>query len=356
MLMPNAAAYGSWKSPITSDLVAQSITLSEARFDGEDVYWLEGRPRELGRLVVVRANALDGHATDVTPKPYNARTRVHEYGGASWTVAEGNVYFSNFADGRLYRQPNNSSRPIPLTAVPGVLERQCRFADGVIDRSRQRWLGVREDHTGEGEPINTIVAVDLYQPGRDAGRVLVGGHDFFAGPHLSPDGRWLIWLTWDHPNMPWNGTTLWLSELDEAGNITEPLTVAGSVSESVFQPEWSPDGRAIFFVSDRSGWWNLYRFDLASRTSEPLAPMAAEFGVPLWKLGATTYACAGPDRIVCAYSRAGLGQLAVLDLKGKVLRPFETPFTEFSSVRVNGDRAIFRAGASNHPASIVRSI
>jgi dipeptidyl aminopeptidase/acylaminoacyl peptidase len=353
MLMPNTAAYGSWKSPITSNLVAQSITLSEARFEGENVYWLEGRPQELGRLVVVRANTLDGHITDVTPKPYNARTRVHEYGGASWTVVDGDVYFSNFADGRLYRQINNSSDPIPLTPAPAVAERQWRFADGVIDRSRQRWTGVREDHTGDGEPINSIVAVDLHESGRDAGRVLVGGHDFFASPRLSPDGRWLVWLTWDHPNMPWNGTTLWLSELDGAGTITEPLIIAGSASESVFQPEWSPDGRAVFFVSDRSGWWNLYRFDLASRTTEPLALMAAEFGVPLWKLGATTYACAGAERIVCAYSSSGLGQVAVLELKGKVLRPVETPFTDFSSIRANGDRAVFRAGASNHPASIV---
>jgi dipeptidyl aminopeptidase/acylaminoacyl peptidase len=353
MLTPKTAAYGSWKSAITSDLVAQSITLSEPRFDGEDVYWLEGRPQESGRLVVVRASTVNGHATDVTPKPYNARTRVHEYGGASWTIADGAVYFSNFADGRLYCQVDTSSNPIPLTPAPAVPERQWRFADGVIDRSRQRWIGVREDHTVDGEPVNTIVAVDLHQPGREPGRVLVGGHDFFASPRLSPDGRWLMWLTWAHPNMPWNGTTLWLSELDEAGRITEPLTIAGSVSESVFQPEWSPDVRAIFFVSDRSGWWNLYRFDLALRTSEPLAPMAAEFGVPLWKLGATTYACAETDRIVCAYSKAGLGQLAVLDLKGKVLRPFETPFTEFSSVQLSGDRAVFRAGASNHPASIV---
>jgi dipeptidyl aminopeptidase/acylaminoacyl peptidase len=353
MLMQKTVAYGSWKSPITADLVAQSLTLSEARFDGEDVYWLEGRPQESGRLVVVRANMLDGRATDVTPKPYNARTRVHEYGGASWTVADGEVYFSNFADGRLYRQTNNSSHPVPLTSAPAAAERQWRFADGIIDHSRQRWIGVREDHTGDGEPVNTIVAVDLRQPGREPGRMLVGGHDFFASPRLSPDGRWLMWLTWAHPNMPWNGTTLWLSELDGPGNLTEPLTIAGSVSESVFQPEWSPDGSAIFFVSDRSGWWNLYRFDLALRTSEALAPMAAEFGVPLWKLGARTYSCAGTDRIVSAYSKAGLGQLAVLDLKGKVLRPLETPFTEFSSVQVSGDRAVFRAGASNHPASIV---
>jgi dipeptidyl aminopeptidase/acylaminoacyl peptidase len=353
MLTPKTAAYGSWKSPITADLVAQSITLSEPRFDGEDVYWLEGRPQESGRLVVVRASSVDGHATDVTPKPCNARTRVHEYGGASWTVADGNVYFSNFADGRLYRQIDTSSHPIPLTPAPAAPERQWRFADGIIDCARQRWIGVREDHTVDGEPVNTIVAVDLHQPEREPGRVLVGGHDFFASPRLSPDGRWLLWLTWDHPNMPWNGTTLWLSELDGHGNLTEPLIIGGSASESVFQPEWSPDGMALFFVSDRSGWWNLYRFDLGLRTSEPLAPMAAEFGVPPWKLGATTYACAGTDRIVCAYSKAGLGQLAVLDLKGKVLRPFETPFTEFSSVQVSGDRAVCRAGASNHPASII---
>jgi dipeptidyl aminopeptidase/acylaminoacyl peptidase len=353
MLTPKTAAYGSWVSAITSDLVAQSITLSEPRFDGEGVYWLEGRPQESGRLVVVRASTVNGHATDVTPKPYNARTRVHEYGGASWTIADGAVYFSNFADGRLYCQTNKSSHPIPLTPAPALPEHQWRFADGVIDRSRQRWIGVREDHTGDGEPINTIVAVDLHEPGRGAGRVLVGRHDFFASPRLSPDGRWLVWLTWDHPNMPWNGTTLWLSDLDVAGRITEPLTIAGSVSESVFQPEWSPDGRALFFVSDRSGWWNLYRFDLALRTSEPLAPMAAEFGVPLWKLGSRTYSCTGTDRIVCSYSKAGLGQLAVLDLKSKVLRPLETPFTEFSSVQVSGERTLFRAGAFNHPASIV---
>jgi dipeptidyl aminopeptidase/acylaminoacyl peptidase len=354
MLIPKSAPYGSWKSPITSDLIAaESISLSEPCLDGEQVYWLEGRPQELGRYVVVRANSRGGVGTDVTRKPYNARTRVHEYGGASWTVANGNVYFSNFADGRLYCHRNGTSDPLPLTPEPLAPESQWRFADGVIDGLRQRWIGVREDHTAGGEPINRIVAVDLRQRGRYPGQVLVGGHDFFASPRLSADGRSLIWLAWDHPNMPWNGTRLYLSGLDEAGNLTEPLAIAGSVSESVFQPEWSPDGRAIFFVSDRSNWWNLYRFDLASRTSEPLAPMAAEFGGPLWRLGASSYASAGPDRIVCSYSTGGLGQLAVLHLKDKARRPLENPFTEFSFVQADGGCAVFRAGAPNHPASIV---
>jgi dipeptidyl aminopeptidase/acylaminoacyl peptidase len=353
MSKPKTAPYGSWKSPITSDLiVAQSIALSETRLDGDKLYWLEGRPQEQGRFVVVHADAADGNATDMTPKPYSARTRVHEYGGASWTVADGIIYFSNFADGRLYRQ-SDSTPPEPLTPASPARERQWRFADGVIDRARQRWIGVREDHTVGGEAVNTIVAVDLAQPGHEPGLVLVSGHDFFSAPRLSPDGRALIWLAWDHPNMPWNGTTLYLAGLDEKGSISDPQVVAGGAAESIFQPEWSPDGQGIFFVSDRSNWWNLYRFDLAARTTEPLAPMAAEFGVPQWSLAASTYACAGPDRIVCAYTTAGLGHLAVLDLNSKKLRPLDLPFTEFGSIRADGDRALFRAAAPNIPLSIV---
>src|SRR6476660_4322308 len=164
------APYGSWRSPITSDLiVAQSIGLSETRLDGDRIYWLEGRPQEQGRLVVVRADGRGGNPTDITPRPYNARTRVHEYGGASWTVAEGGVYFSNFADGRLWRQRDAASEPEPLTPEPHSRERQWRYADGVIDRRRELWIGVREDHTGDGEAVNTVVAVDLRHPRQDAG-------------------------------------------------------------------------------------------------------------------------------------------------------------------------------------------
>jgi dipeptidyl aminopeptidase/acylaminoacyl peptidase len=354
MSIPKTAPYGSWKSPITSDLiVAQSVALSEVRLDGDNIYWAEGRPQEQGRAVVVRADWRGGNTTDITPKPCSARTRVHEYGGGAWTVAAGMICFSNFSDGRLFRQRNGEPHPEPLTPAPPTRERQWRYADGVIDHRRRRWIGVREDHTLDGEPVNAIVAVNLGQAGSAPGRVLVGGHDFFASPRLSPSGDRLIWLAWDHPNMPWNGTTLFLSDLDEAGHVLEPQIVAGGVAESIFQPEWSPDGSGIFFVSDRSNWWNLYRFDLATRASAPLAPMAAEFGVPQWSLGTSTYAFAGIDRIVCAYAAAGLGRLAVLDLKSGALQPIETPFTDFGSVQADGDRVVFRAGAPNHPVSIV---
>jgi dipeptidyl aminopeptidase/acylaminoacyl peptidase len=344
------APYGSWKSPITSDLiVAQSITLSEVCLDGGHVYWLEGRPQEQGRCVVVRADA-DGRATDITPPPYNARTRVHEYGGGSWTVWNGTIYFSNFADGRLYRQEAGASAPQALTPEPPARGRQWRFADGVIDQRRSRWIGVREDHTVDGEPVNAIVAVDLGNGG-GPGHVLASGHDFFASPRLSPDGRRLVWLAWDHPNMPWNGTRLYLGELDGAISKLEPI--AGGDAESIFQPEWSPDGAHIVFVSDRSGWWNLYSLDLETRAVRALAPMAAEFGLPQWVFDMSTYAFAGPERIVCTYSQGGLGCLAVLDLATEKLAPVATPFTEFGSMRAAGDRAVFRAGAPDHPASIV---
>jgi dipeptidyl aminopeptidase/acylaminoacyl peptidase len=263
------------------------------------------------------------------------------------------VYFSSFVDGRLYRQTDAAADPQALTPEPPTCERQWRFADGIIDRRRQRWIGIREDHTGGGEPVNTVVAIDLSEPQREPGCVLAGGHDFFSSPRLSPDGNRLIWLAWDHPNMPWNGTTLYVGQFDQAGALTGVQAIAGGAAESIFQPEWSPNGNAVSFVSDRSDWWNLYRFDLAARSVEPLAPMAAEFGVPQWVFGQSTYAWAGADRIVCAYSRAGLGQLATLDLESKTLRPIELPFTDFGPVRADGGRVAFRAGAPDRPVSIV---
>ncbi|MBO0751395.1 MAG: S9 family peptidase, partial [Bradyrhizobiaceae bacterium] len=206
MTTRKTAPYGSWKSPITSDLiVAQSTMLSEVRIDGDDVYWLEGRPQERGRGVIVRGSP-DGVATDITPAGFNVRTRVHEYGGGSWLVHGGCCIFSNFADQRLYRQHLGEAAAQPLTAEPPGGPRHWRYGDGVLDHRRRRWIGVREDHTGDGEAVNTVVAIDLERPGAGAGEVLAGGHDFFCSPRLSPDGSRMLWLAWDHPNMPWNGT------------------------------------------------------------------------------------------------------------------------------------------------------
>lgn len=343
----NIAPFGSWKSPITSDLiVAESVGLIEVRIDGDEVYWLEGRPQEGGRSVVVH------NGDDISPPGFDVRTRVHEYGGGAWTIAGGTLYFSNDRDRRLYRMGvDRGAQPVPLTP-----EGRWRYGDGVIDSRRGRWIGVREDHSLPGrEPINTIVSIDLSGAALDSGRVLASGHDFYSSPRLSPDGRTLAYLAWDHPRMPWVGTTLFTVALDAEGSPSgAPIAIAGGPEESIFQPEWAPDGSALFFVSDRSGWWNLYRHNLDASGAHAIAPMDAEFGQPQWVLGMSSYAFAGPARLVCSYLSRGLGRLAVIDLTSGKLTPIETPYTDFMSVRAEGDTVVFRGGSAVAPASIVR--
>src|SRR5271154_6578440 len=246
--MAETLPYGAWRSPITSDLiVAESIGLSGVRVDGDDIYWIEGRPREGGRSVVVR-RAADGAIEDVTPPRFNARSRVHEYGGGSACVHRGLVFFSNFADQRLYQQPSGLA-PTPLTPEPAPGS-GFRYADGLFDAQRRRWIGVREEHGADRPVDNTLVAVELGAPG--SGHVLAEGHDFYASPTLSPDGKRLAWLSWDHPNMPWVGTELWLAEIGADGSLTTPRRVAGGPEESIFQPQFSPDG-VLYFLSYRTG-------------------------------------------------------------------------------------------------------
>ncbi len=340
--------YGSWRSPIGSDLVAaESVRLSDILLDGDDIYWNESRPDEGGRCVLVRCGA-DGRQQDVNPAPLSARTRVHEYGGGAATVADGTIFYSNFADQRLYCHALGAA-PTPLTPEPATPDRSLRYADGLIDRRRRRWIGVREDHSGGGElPVNTIVAIDLGTGG--AGRVLAGGGDFYAAPKLSPDGRRLAWLCWHLPHMPWVGTELFLAEIAADGTLIEPRLVAGGDNESIFQPEWSPDG-VLHFVSDRTGWWNLYRLD---DTVRPLCPKPAEFGLPQWNFGFSTYAFVDAGRLVCAYAEAGRQYLAQLDLLSLTLTPIDVPFTEFSYVRAHGTQVVFRGGSPTEAAAIVR--
>jgi dipeptidyl aminopeptidase/acylaminoacyl peptidase len=341
------APYGSWKSPITSDLiVAQTVGVSEVRFDGDDVYWLESRPQDGGRSVVVRYVSWSTSSEDITPQDFNVRTRVHEYGGGAWTVHDGMIYFSNFSDQRLYRMDRYGHQPLPMTP-----EGEWRYADGLIDAHRHAWIGVREEHSGGAEPVNTIVRVPI-DGTMDSGSVLAAGHDFYSSPRLSPDGRWLAFLAWDHPNMPWVGTGLYVVQLGKTGFPSgSPVLIAGGERESIFQPEWAPDGSALYFISDRSGWWNLYRQKNRMPT-EPLAVMEAEFGQPQWVFGSATYAFAGTDQLVCSYVSKGLGHLATIDLGSGELKDIDVPFSDFSYVRASKNRVAFRAGAANSPAGI----
>src|SRR5262245_5939529 len=241
--------YGSWKSPITADVVAAGeVGLEQIRLDGSDVYWIERRSKEGGRKVIVR-RAADGQVADVTPVGFNARNRVHEYGGGDYVVSDGMIIFANFVDQRLYLQRLGSELK-PLT--PSA---ELRYADGAIDRGRNLLFCVREDHSGHGEAINTLVNIDLTT--ENAGKILISGNNFYSSPGLGPDGSQLAWLTWNHPGRPWNGTELWLGKLTGDGSIDEAVRIAGGTNESIFQPEWSPDG-TLYFVSDCSGWWNIH--------------------------------------------------------------------------------------------------
>lgn len=336
------APYGSWKSPITTDrVVGSAVGLGQIVVDGADIYWNEMRPAEGGRHVIQRWR--DGTVNELLPAPFSARTRAHEYGGGAFTVGDGVLYFSNDRDQLLYRlAPGHPPRAI--TTGTGK-----RYADGVIDRQRHCLVCVREDHEASGEPINTMVSVDL--EGRREPRVLLSGQDFYASPRLSPDGRQLAWLSWNHPDMPWDGTELWLADMGSDGLPLNPRRIAGGREESVFQPQFAPDG-VLYFVSDRGNWWNLYR--LRQGKAEALAPMEAEFGLPQWIFGMSTYAFDSAQRLVCAFNRAGAWHLAVLDTDTLGLEEIETPFSDISHVTTSLGAAFFVGASHNLPASIVR--
>jgi dipeptidyl aminopeptidase/acylaminoacyl peptidase len=343
MAQPQVAPYGSWKSPITADVVfSASIDLSTIRLDGDDIYWLESRPNEGGRNVVMR-RLPGGELMELTPAPFNVRTRVHEYGGGSYTVGDGIIYFSNFADQRLYRQAPGST-PEPLTP-----EADMRYADGVVDRTRRLIFCVREEHTVTGEVHNCLVRLGL--DGGNTGEIVVSGNDFYSSPRLSPDGRRLAWLTWNHPNMPWDGTELWVGELSEDGSVGERRLVAGGVEESIFQPEWSPSGE-LYFVSDRTGWWNLYRE--REGEIEQLIRMEAEFGQPQWGFAMSTYAFESESFVVCTYSREGSDYFATFDLRSGTLHTHDIPYSTISGVRARAGEGFFLAGSPTEPWSVVR--
>ncbi len=363
---PQIAAYGSWSSPITSDLiVASTIGLGEILLDGTEIYWIESRPQESGRSVIVH-RAADGSSADVTPPvpaggqgAFSVRTRVHEYGGGAYLVSGGVVYFCNDADQRLYRQEQGAS-PSAITPEPAQ-PRGLRYADGVMDAERGRMIWVREDHTAAGpEPVNTIVEIplDTARPQR----VLQSGRDFYAAPRLSPDGRRLAWLEWSHPNMPWIGCELWVAEVAGDGSLGRKRRVAGADDELIFQPEWSPDG-ALYFVSDRaqptlSGrWWNLFRARgdalEASAAVEPVYPLTAEFGRAQWQFRMSAFAFASANELVCSYVQNGISRISMVDPAWLQASPIATAYEDISSLRASEGRVYFRGGSPTVAPAIV---
>jgi len=343
-------SYGAWSSPIRAADVADGVSLAFPQLvpvDGgaPEVWWTEGRPAESGRQVVVRRTA-DGMVHDVLPAPWNARTRVHEYGGLSWLVVGGTLVFCEFSDQRLWRLEPGGGEPFPLTPEPAD-PAALRYADLTVV-GQELWC-VRERHDG-GSVRRHLVAVPL--DGSQVVRELVGGSDFLAHPRVSPDGAHLAWLAWDHPQMPWDGTELRVAALGADGTVGTPRTLLGGTEESVLQPEWA-DPSTLYAVTDRSGWWNLVRLALDGGAPEPLHGGEEEFGAPLWQLGQTTYALLDDGRLAVTHG-VGRAALGVLDPRDGTLVDLEVPFPSFqSSVRALDGLIVGIGISSTAPTAVV---
>jgi len=355
--MKKVLPFGTWPSAITTDLmVSSNIGLSEARlFDGK-LYWLEFRPREKGRNAIVRLDVTG--PVDLIPSEYNCRTQVHEYGGASYLPTARGVFFVNQADQQIYRVTSDG-QVAQLTDAANT-----RFADLAWHGSLEVLIAIAETHSADhGEPVNSLVAINL----KDGSlHELQSGADFYASAAISPDGRRLAWLSWDHPNMPWDGTRLWQAQLPE--DISQGLSnveqLAGGDSESIFQPLWSPAGE-LFFVSDRSNWWNLYRY--TAEGAVPLCSSDAEYGRPQWVFGMTTYGFLDENTIIATISENGLGKLVELDIASGAQSPLSRTHSSYDSLRVAGREycyiaqspvtfaALYRVDASGEEHLIRRS-
>ena len=354
---PVTARYGAWPSPIgASDVAVAGIRLSGPTTvhtdSGDEVWWAEARPTEGGRTVIVRRDAA-GAVSDVLPSGWNARTRVHEYGGTAWLPLPGGAFaFADWSDQRVYRLDPGSTTPTPLTPEPAETA-GLRYADPVLAPGGDEIWWVREAHDQDtirrhivAVPVSGAAAADP-----TAVREIAGGSDFLAFPRPAPDGRRLAWIAWDHPRMPWDGTELRVGELGPDGTVRSVATVLGGPDESVLQPEWA-DADTLYAVSDRSGWWNLYRLPAAGGEPEPLCPRAEEFGHPLWQLGMTTYGVLADGRLVVRHGTDTLA-LGVLDPATGELTDLDLPYTLFGSVDVDGDTVLTTAASAVEPPEVV---
>jgi dipeptidyl aminopeptidase/acylaminoacyl peptidase len=339
------APHGSWSSRIPIQRLTEgAIFLAEPHAANGIRWWLEGRPEEGGRQSLVRRE-LDGTITRLTPEGFNARSRVHEYGGTAALIAGDLVIVSDFATGRLNRVL------APQHLEPFTPERAWRFADLEPDFRRNRVIAVREDHEPQvverhGEWVNELVAIDL---ATGEVTVLDEGADFYAAPRLSPDGRQLAWVRWYHPNLPWDGTELLLADVADDGSLGPARVVAGSRSDWVSQPRWSPDG-ILHFAAEPENWMNLFRLGDDGK-AEAILPMEAEFAEPEWQFGNHTYDFLADGSILAVARRNGRDGLYRISRFGESTQ-VPSPLTEIASLVVDGDTVVVRGAGPSEPGQI----
>lgn len=337
------APYGTWTSPVSAALTASSSNgVLALQVDGSDLYWLETRPLEGGRYVVMKYNE-GGQPSELTSADYNVRSRVHEYGGTPFLVVDGTLYFSNFTDQALYEQKSDAA-PKRITVSEGL-----RYADCAYDAKHNRLLCVREDHRGEGEAVNAVVAIDLSGEPND-GNILWQQSDFVGYPRISPSGEHLTWISWDHPNMPWDRVSLWLATVAADGTLSEPVNLNAGVSESVLQPTWAENG-TLYFLTDRSGWWNMHRY--VDGKIEAVHEMPAELGGPLWSLGSKFYHLLSEQKALIEFGSAEGVSLGLLDLNTGTTQPIDLPYVGYGALVSSSESAYFVAGTHDGPTQIV---
>lgn len=341
------APYGSWKSPITPDLItAGSVRLSELWSDGGDLYWLEGRASEGGRYVIVKRSP-DGEESDAIPEGYNARNAVHEYGGGAYAVYNGIVYFTNWDDQRLYRILP-ASQPEPITPEPSI-PRGLRYSDLDISPDGRFIVCVREKHHADHEADNEIVVIAT--DGSSEARVIASGRDFYSSPRISPDGTGIAWTAWDHPNMPWDDTELWSATFNSDGSISYETQVAGGQDVSVIQPEWGHGG-LLHFISDSSGWWNLHSW----RSGADVNLLEEEFdaGGPSWQFRFSTYCLRQDGTALIRKGEGASGTFVVVGSNGGREGAIEVPYSDISYVTDSGDDVYFIGASPTKQAEVVR--
>ncbi len=344
MTAPTTRPHGSWPTPLTTErILSGALRLGRAQMDRGWVYWLEGRPSEGGRQVVMRAKP-GVEPREVTGGEENVRSLVHEYGGGEFRLHDGRIVYSDMASGTVRLRDVEGGAPEVLCEGPS------RYADFAWSPDGT-WIVAVEEAPREGrEPENRLVAFPLERADLET-RVVADGHDFVSSPVFAPDGARLAWLAWEHPNMPWDGTRLFVRAFSGEGAVGEARVVAGGDDESIFQPGFSPDG-VLTFVSDRSGWWNLMREE-SEGSCRNLCPMEAEFGRPQWVFGMTTWSHLSSDEILCSVSSGGFDQLCRLQLSNGDLEPAGGDESNVIGLEVEGNAACFTGAGPDRATAIV---